>query len=469
MSKTELSYYTEYTIDLINDLKCFEGFIFTYEEQLSFSKTYLELSEYFNSHGSSSFSPSLIKEYSSKILKSEFNILLIEEYDDGSYSPFVTKTYHLNTINSQSGNKQTIGVGSCHYNDQTSFYDMLMFAAKVFCLAFALQPILRLLTVISIPETCINTMSYMLCPIAFVLGALLPYLIAKICMFCGVALPDPESDFNKSLHWLLIIFLLIRYTPSVLLSTLCYRLNIYEEYVKEKWFLCLTILGGALGNLVWIITGTTVNLSYMLNYGNICIYKMIEIVISFGIIKGPDSPQVDPETGERIVSTDLFTEELNPYVRYDTNEIFLLGLLFVLLAMVSSFYQSDVLCGRASIFTSAGSIAMIVSCNLCYAGLLLSFSSFKLNLSHYLSFGYILFVCAFLARTTKFGKSGRKVDHTLEAPEEEVIVDAEAKKFLLNKNRKGMVTKLGKCINSNIFYSEQIWYTIRWNTQNYST
>ena len=444
MSKTDLSYYTEFIINTINDLKCHKGSIFTYEEQLSFSKTYMELSAYINSHDSPSFSASLINEYSLKIQKSEFEILLIEEFDDGSYSPFVTKTYHLHKINSLSGIKQTIGVGSCHYNEQVSFYDMIMFTVKVFCLTFALQPILRLITVISIPETCINTTSYLLCPIAFVLGALLPYLIVKICMFIGVALPNPESDFNKSIHWLFIIFLAIRYTPSVLLSTLCYRLNIYEEYVKEKWFLCLTILGGALGNLVWIFTGTTVNLSYMLNYTDIRIYKMIEIVISFGIIKGPDSLQLDPETGDKILSADIFTEELNPFVRYDTHEILLLGLLFVLLAMVSSFYQSDVLCGRASFFISAGSIVMIISCNLCYAALLLSFSSFKLNLSHYLSFGYILFICAFLARTTKFGKSGRKVDHTLEAPEEEVIVDAEAKKFLLNKNRKGMVTKLGK-------------------------
>ena len=100
MSKTDLSYYTKFVTNTINDLKCLEGSIFIYEEQLSFAKTYMELSAYINNHDSSSFSDSLINEYVFKIQKFEFKILLIEEFDDGSYSQFFTK--------------HTIGIQSIH-------------------------------------------------------------------------------------------------------------------------------------------------------------------------------------------------------------------------------------------------------------------------------------------------------------------------------------------------------------------
>ena len=110
---------------------------------------------------------------------------------------------------------------------------------------------------------------------------------------------------------------------------------------------------------------------------------MIEIVISFIIIKGPDFPQVDPETGDKIISVDMFTEELNIFVRYDTHEILLLGLLFVLLAMVSPFDQSDVLCEKASLFTSAGSIVMIIlQLMLCsFTTIILKFQTKSISLS----------------------------------------------------------------------------------------
>ena len=448
LTKPERDYYLEFTRETIKEMRCHELSTFSNDEMLGITTAYSKLSAYIANNDINSYQTGQIQELTKAIQRIDFKILIISESDTGTYSPFVLKSYQLYSINSDERHVVSVARGSFYYNEQLSFTDLLTIGLKIFILTLIAQPVFRLIGIISIPETCRNTISYLLCPIAFLLGSFLPYMIFNLSYFLGFSLPGPEDDFLKSLHWIFIIFALVRYMPSVLLSTLCYRLNIYEDYVKEKWFMCLTITGGALGNLVWIFMGTCVQSSTLLDHTEVSPYTLLKMIFSFGHSKDKDIIPVDSETGERLFQNDVFEQEFNPYASYDTHELALLGIMFVMLAMVSAFYQSDVLCGRASVTATIASGVMIIGCNLTYAALLLSLSSYKLNISYYLSAFSVLFVIAVIARATKYGRTGRKIDSNLEAPEEHVIVDQEAKNYLINKNEKAMVTKLGKLIFS---------------------
>lgn len=94
------------------------------------------------------------------------------------------------------------------------------------------------------------------------------------------------------------------------------------------------------------------------------------------------------------------------------------------------------------------SIVIILGTNLSYGTLLFLYTSYNINTPFYLSISAVVLVFGLALRISKYGKSGRKIDHELEAPEELIIVDKEAKGFLINKNSKGMVTKLGKFVSS---------------------
>jgi len=161
-----------------------------------------------------------VRKIASKMHGDNFTILLINENDDGEKSPFTVKSYQIYLIDLDKEALKLMGEGSCQYNNQIGGVEMMLIVLKVFILSIKIQPILKITKIIKIPGACQTAMSYLICPFAFLLGVFMPYFIVKICYFLGFALPDVNSDFIKSLHWIAIIFLIIRYSPTFILSSI---------------------------------------------------------------------------------------------------------------------------------------------------------------------------------------------------------------------------------------------------------
>jgi len=110
------------------------------------------------------------------------------------------------------------------------------------------------------------------------------------------------------------------------------------------------MIGSALGNLSWILFGTNIHYSYMLDHSEVPLSAILRMIISFKSIKENMTYAINNETEKdtNIFRSDLFSEELNPYARHQTYELIIFGILFALFVMASSFNISDVLTGRAS-------------------------------------------------------------------------------------------------------------------------
>jgi len=51
-------------------------------------------------------------------------------------------------------------------------------------------------------------------------------------------------------------------SPMIGMVTVCIKANLYTEYLREKWFLFIVTIGGALGNMSWLILGMLMEMSY---------------------------------------------------------------------------------------------------------------------------------------------------------------------------------------------------------------
>lgn len=192
----------------------------------------------------------------------EYTVIVVEEYDDGDKSPFEIKRFNTYAISSEKGVVEVIGEGACHYNSQFSVFVLAMPVVILFILSFLFPIVSRILGLISIPENCLDTMSYMIGPLAFIIGFIMPYVINFLPGIIGFELPQGNVELLKNLHYVIIIVALFRISPLIGMVAFCVKANMYTEYLRENWFLIIVTFCGVLGNLSWLILGMLMEMSY---------------------------------------------------------------------------------------------------------------------------------------------------------------------------------------------------------------
>jgi len=119
-----------------------------------------------------------------------------------------------------------------------------------------------LIGTLSIPENCLDSMTYLIAPLAFIIGIAMPFVIEVLPSIIGFELPKGNMELLKNLHFVVLIILIFRISPLVGMVLFCIRANLYTEYLREKWFLVIVTIGGVLGNLSWLILGMLMEMSY---------------------------------------------------------------------------------------------------------------------------------------------------------------------------------------------------------------
>lgn len=197
-----------------------------------------------------------------KIDREEFTILIVEEADDGRHSPFVIKRFTVSTISSKEGEVHEISQGVCHHNPRVSGLTLTIPVLVLLTISFLLPIVIRKIGLISIPENCLDSMSYMIAPLAFLIGFVMPFVIKLLSNIVGFDLPKGEVDIQRNYHLVIIIVILLRLSPFIGMVAFCLKAKMYTEYLREKWFLVIVTIGGSLGNLVWLMLGMIIEMSY---------------------------------------------------------------------------------------------------------------------------------------------------------------------------------------------------------------
>jgi hypothetical protein len=109
-------------------------------------------------------------------------------------------------------------------------------------------------------------MSSMICPLAFIIAMIMPFIMNIIPQFVGFDLPHLTVDFSQNSFVIIIIVGVFRMAPIIGMIVFCLKGNMYVEFLREKWFLILVSLGGGLGSITWLTTGILLNLNYMIDF-----------------------------------------------------------------------------------------------------------------------------------------------------------------------------------------------------------
>ena len=109
-------------------------------------------------------------------------------------------------------------------------------------------------------------MSSMICPLAFIIAIVMPFIMNIIPQFVGFDLPHLEVDFDNNRIIIIVIVGVFRMAPIIGMIAFCLKGNMYVEYLREKWFLILVSIGGGLGSITWLLSGILLNLNYMIDF-----------------------------------------------------------------------------------------------------------------------------------------------------------------------------------------------------------
>lgn len=200
--------------------------------------------------------------YVRKIDHEGFIILILEEVDDGSHSPFTIKRFTVSTIYSKEGEVHEISQGVCHHNPRVSGPTLMIPILALFIISIVTPIIIRRIGLISIPENCLDSMSYFIAPLAFLIGFIMPFVIKLLTNIIGLELPKGEVEIQRNYHLVILIVILLRLSPFIGMVAFCLKAKMYTEYLREKWFLVVVTIGGSLGNLAWLMLGMIIEMSY---------------------------------------------------------------------------------------------------------------------------------------------------------------------------------------------------------------
>lgn len=122
----------------------------------------------------------------------------------------------------------------------------------------------------------------MICPLAYIIAIVMPFIVNIIPQFVGFDLPALEVDFDTNRVVIIVIVAVFRLAPVIGMIVFCLKGNMYVEYIWEKWFLVLVSIGGGLGSIAWLSIGILLNLNYMIDFWlstfKIALNTLIELV-----------------------------------------------------------------------------------------------------------------------------------------------------------------------------------------------
>ena len=101
----------------------------------------------------------------------------------------------------------------------------------------------------------------MICPLAYIIAIIMPFVVNIIPQFVGFDLPTLDSDFETNRIFVLIILGVFRMAPIIGMIAFCLKVELYVEFLREKWFIVLISIGGGLGSIAWLSVGILLNLS----------------------------------------------------------------------------------------------------------------------------------------------------------------------------------------------------------------
>ena len=254
--------YTEYVFNELSNLDADEISTFSMKDYIKFANELADLVTFIRSVDISEASPDKIMEETLELSDEEYGILLVEEFDDGEKSPFIIKRFVSYIIDSNNGEVKEIGQGACHHSPEISSITLAIPVILLLLMSFLIPIFSRLLGLISIPENCLDGMTYLIAPISFVIGLAMPFVINVITDFIGFELPEGHEDLMFNLPIIFVLVAIFRMSPMIGMVTVCIKANLYTEYLREKWFLFIVTIGGALGNMSWLILGMLMEMSY---------------------------------------------------------------------------------------------------------------------------------------------------------------------------------------------------------------
>jgi hypothetical protein len=235
---------------------------FSQKEYINFADKYAYLVHLLRSEDLAALDPEELVESANSLDKEAFTIIVVEEYDDGERSPFIIKRFNTYSIESKTGSVSVIGEGVCHYNKEISVLVLALPVLVLFISSFIIPIVSRFIGLISIPENCLDGMTYMIAPLAFIIGIAMPFAINILPAIIGFELPQGNTELMKNLHLVMALIVIFRISPLIGMVLVCIRANLYTEYLREKWFLIIVTIGGVLGNLSWLILGMLMEISY---------------------------------------------------------------------------------------------------------------------------------------------------------------------------------------------------------------
>lgn len=235
---------------------------FSFKEYINFADEYADLVSFIRSAELSSLDPKDVIKYAKRISDETFSIIVVEEFDTGRKSPFEIKRFVAYSLSSEDGVLNSIGEGVCHYSQEISPLVKLLPILILFVASITIPIVSRLVGLINIPENCLDGMTYLIAPLAFIVGLVIPFLLNIILDFAGLELPEATADLFENLPLIVVLVGIFRMSPMIGMVTFCIKANLYTEYLREKWFLFIVTIGGALGNMSWLILGMLMELSY---------------------------------------------------------------------------------------------------------------------------------------------------------------------------------------------------------------
>jgi len=263
--------YTEYVFNQVVSQGEDDVSTFSLKEYINFAEAYSKLLQLITDEDLVNLDHEEVVELASKIDNEPFTILVVEEYDDGERSPFEIRRFNAYTINSHKCSRKNsatpncvdiIGEGVCHYSPEISVLVLGLPVLILFISAIIIPILSQLIGTLSIPENCLDSMTYLIAPLAFIIGIAMPFVIEVLPSIIGFELPKGNMELLKNLHFVVLIILIFRISPLVGMVLFCIRANLYTEYLREKWFLVIVTIGGVLGNLSWLILGMLMEMSY---------------------------------------------------------------------------------------------------------------------------------------------------------------------------------------------------------------
>ena len=254
--------YTELVFSQVLSLQEDSIHTFSMKEYINYANEYADIVDFIRDSDLARMDSKKLTELAKKFDKSPYVILVVEEYDDGDKSPFMIKRFHAYAIDSHVGQVDVIGEGVCHFNSQISVLVLATPVLFLFLCSFIIPIVSNFVGLISIPENCMDSMTYMIAPLAFIIGIAMPFLINILPAIIGFDLPAGDVQILKNLHWVIIIVAIFRIAPLIGMVTFCVKANLYTDYLRENWFLIIVTIGGVLGNISWLILGMLMEMSY---------------------------------------------------------------------------------------------------------------------------------------------------------------------------------------------------------------